>query len=961
MNKLTFLLFIVFCTGCAFFSNTNKGKYGKNIANLDKIAALPTLEELEPVPLIPLDDIEASYRSALDFAEDSDIKHKILIRLADLEMAKSEERQYVSQEPGKFFTEAIRLYEELIILNKEFEHEEATPTNERILYQLSKAHALDGEIEKSNEALARLVEKHPESDFLAEAEFRRAELAFRKKDYREAELRYNNVIQIGDQTPFYRNAIYMHGWSQFKRTKYLASVNSFTQVLDLVLVEGKTDEQLSNSERNITQDVFRIMAIVFSYLEGAKTINEVYAELGDRHYQHKLYQNLGDLYLEKKRYRDSADTYRAYMQKYPLSDYAPLFSVKAIEVYELGDFPSEIRPAKEEYVANYGITSEYWAQRSQEQHKALTPYLRLYIDELAAFYHSKAQQLVDAQSLYDQLSVSGTSAQKRKLVQPDDAIPAYLKAAGFYREFLNTFPKDEKEASMTYLMGDAYFEAAYYIEALDAYEVVAYQLLDKEYGSRAGFSAIAALTALIDQTADPERATWLNKRVDFSVTFADYYPAHPEVLPVYTQATQDVFSQNNFERSVTMAERIIAWQPAAEVTYLKTAWLVSAHSLFELTRYDESEIAYRNVLALIPETDPEHTQMKERIAASIFKSAEQLVAGDNKMGAVNRLLSIQDIAPDSEIAVSAQYDASSYLIELKEWSDAEQVLLFFAQRYPQNPLSNTIPKKLAFVYQESEQWGKAANILAAMGSDESDPDLRRQSRYLSAELYEKSGDLKNAILQYRDYANNYPAPFGLATEARFKLVELYGQNKQTDKRRFWLQKLIDENKKAGSNSTQRSIFLAAMAEAEFAEDTFVAYEKIKLTQPLKKSLKKKRIALKKSLDAYKRVNDYGVAKFATLSNYKIAQLYAQLSKDLLNSQRPKGLNELALEEYGYLMEDQAFPFEEKAIEIHTQNSKRAWQGIYDEWVKQSFDSLANLVPARYGKKEIKLETSNGLF
>ncbi|MGD9832345.1 MAG: hypothetical protein AB7U92_06315, partial [Piscinibacter sp.] len=50
-------------------------------------------------------------------------------------------------------------------------------------------------------------------------------------------------------------------------------------------------------------------------------------------------------------------------------------------------------------------------------------------------------------------------------------------------------------------------------------------------------------------------------------------------------------------------------------------------------------------------------------------------------------------------------------------------------------------------------------------------------------------------------------------------------------------------------------------------------------------------------------------------------------------------------------EEQAFPFEEKAIELHEANAARASQGIYDKWVKQSFEALAKLRPVRYGKAE----------
>jgi tetratricopeptide (TPR) repeat protein len=72
---------------------------------------------------------------------------------------------------------------------------------------------------------------------------------------------------------------------------------------------------------------------------------------------------------------------------------------------------------------------------------------------------------------------------------------------------------------------------------------------------------------------------------------------------------------------------------------------------------------------------------------------------------------------------------------------------------------------------------------------------------------------------------------------------------------------------------------------------------------------------------------------------------------MLGSQRPKKLSKLELEQYNVMLEEQAFPFEEKAIELHEVNARRASSGVYDEWVKRSFAALRELRPARWGKAE----------
>ena len=71
----------------------------------------------------------------------------------------------------------------------------------------------------------------------------------------------------------------------------------------------------------------------------------------------------------------------------------------------------------------------------------------------------------------------------------------------------------------------------------------------------------------------------------------------------------------------------------------------------------------------------------------------------------------------------------------------------------------------------------------------------------------------------------------------------------------------------------------------------------------------------------------------------------------MDSQRPKGLSSEELEQYDILLEEQAFPFEEKAISIHEANIKHTSQGIYNQWIKNSIKVLSDILPVRYAKQE----------
>jgi hypothetical protein len=77
--------------------------------------------------------------------------------------------------------------------------------------------------------------------------------------------------------------------------------------------------------------------------------------------------------------------------------------------------------------------------------------------------------------------------------------------------------------------------------------------------------------------------------------------------------------------------------------------------------------------------------------------------------------------------------------------------------------------------------------------------------------------------------------------------------------------------------------------------------------------------------------------------------------------RPRDLDAEALDQYDLLLEEQAFPFEEKAIDLYKTNTNRAVDGVFDEWVQNSFERLAGLMPARYAKVERSEDVVTALY
>lgn len=920
----------------------------------------PSAPESAPQPT-PEKALE-NYRALLELTEDARIRQSVLHRIAGLEMLISERKQADAATdsegklPESYYHAVIENYQNLLVQFPQSEE------NDRLLYQLAKAFDLDGRQDDSLQTLDKLVSIYPDSPYYAEAQFRRAEIFFSRKEYHLASRAYKQVIDQGEDSAFYQNAFYMHGWSLFKLNRYENSLYSFTRVLDRLGANAVSPQQLSTSQATLADDTFRIMSLVFSYLDSGQSIARLYEEIGSRPYESQLYERLGELLVSQERYGDSANTYENYIERYPGSSQAPYFHVKLIAVYKDGNFPSKLLPEKERFVRSYGIYSDYWQTADSATKQFLLGELYQYIPELAQYYHARAQM---ARQQIKTKKKPGKGEQESVRL-------AYGVAAQWYRQFIDTFPKDFRTGDNVFLMAETLFESGDYLQAIAAYERTAYDYSHHPRGSDAGYAAVLAYQHYIDELpADsPEeiaqRLLWQQQRVDSQRRYAEQYRDDKRAVEVLVNAAEELLLMRNYQEAIVVGTQLTQWQSlrpdaANAVGVSITAWLVIGHSHFELEHYKDAEDAYLQALALMDAAHTERSAVIERLAASVYKQGEQRLLVGETLLAVEDYLRIKHIAPQSAIRISAEYDAATHLMALKEWARAIDVMTAFRNNWPDHAFARDIPARLAMAYQENQQWALAASELKTVWKSDPDKDVQRQALFLSAELFEKSGDAARAIDSYRSYAHEYPQPFAVAMEARFKLSELYQQSKQDKKRRYWLKKMIDADASAGDDRSDRSRYLAAMSCAVFADDSRWAFNKIKLTLPLKRSLSKKKQAMKKTIDLYQQTADYGIEEFSTKAVYHIGEIYVQLSRDLMESDRPRGLNELELEQYEILLEEQAYPFEEKAIEILAVNSQLSWQGSYDLWVRKSFESLSGLLPARYNKPEKRRVVSETIY
>lgn len=899
--------------------------------------------EQEPLPAIPIREVIRRYKQLFESTQEPEVRIDALHRMTSLEAKFGDARERTPEEERKLYQMALESYEKMasgsyeMIVGAGVYYKRI----DELLYQTAKANDLTGQHDKALRSLEQLVGLYPNSHLATEAWFRIGEAYFSNGNYDKSVRAYSQVLSKGKDTHFEDKARYMLGWAYYKQGKSEKSADTFVAVLDGLAAkakaEGQAIDELSGNDKETLEDTVRVLCLSFSYDAGASALERLLQRSGEKDYAWLLYDRLAKLYLKQQRFEDGADTARSYIARYPDSPKSPRMAVFIIDAYQQARFLVRVQEEKELFVSTYVASNPARAGWAAADKMLVNKSLESYLRELSRYYFLQAQQ------------ASGTEPSNA------DAIKNYSRAGDYYVSLEAVAPRGEDIGRIRFLAGEAFFNAGRYQDAVQAYERSAYQSDPHKDAANAGYAAIMAYGHLLGEASQGESVVFAQKKSSI-LAYAKQFADEERAPVLLSHLSGELMQMQNYPESVNIAEKVVI-HPKSTEDLKRTAWLTIGQAAFALQQYVKAEKAYSESAALMK---AEHSMLpatRERIAAAIYRQAEDAIASRRMPEAIEHFLRIEKQVPESSIVPNANFDAASRLMELQDWPRAIVELERFEKQFPTNELAKSIPEKLVYAYLQSNQKVKAADALVRLSKSASDTEKSRNAIYQAAELYETSGDVSSAMSLYREYTERYPEPFDLYVEAHNKLAEYYaassssGDKEATVAHEFWLNKIITLDQKAGSHTTERAHFLAGQASLVLANKQLEPFMSIKLGLPLKKSLKRKRSALEAAVKGYNEVLKYGYADLSTEATFKLGEIYRQLSADLLASERPKGLDELELEQYGILLEEQAYPYEEKAIELYEINATRTKDGVYDKWVQESFRQLSKMVPANYKRQQ----------
>ncbi len=820
--------------------------------------------------------------------------------------------------------EAIKTYWQILETYPNYER------NDQVLYQLSRAYDEIGEPDKAMEVMDRFVREYPYSQFMDEVYFRRGEYYFVRKKYLDAEDAYGAIISKGATSSYYELALYKLGWALYKQEMYEMALHNYVAMLDHRLSIGYDfDQDFEENDEHRVADTFRVISLSFSNLGGPEVLDEYFSEHGHRSYADKIYSNLAEFYFEKLRYEDAASVYKSYIALNPYHKVSPHFSMRIVDIYAEAGFPQLVVEAKKQFATDFALDADYWYYFDVENTPEVVGFLKTNLTDLAGHYHALYQEelLVDEQA------------------------ENFSEASQWYRQFLASFPADEDSPQINYQLADLLLQNEDYGEAALEYERTAYEYAVHEQASAAGYAAVFAHRENLKLATETMIDAVKQQTVDSSLRFAETFPQHEEAPVVLGNAADDLYAMNQLEPARAAAQTLVDRYPTAETSLVRAAWTVIAHSSIDLAEFPAAEYAYGNVLALMDEDDESRADIVDGLAASIYKQGEQANGAGDYRAAANHFLRIKDVAPTSAIRTSAEYDAAAALIKLTDWTMAAGVLEAFRDDYPEHELNKEATKQLAHVYREDGQIERSAGEYERISAEADDPELARAALLTAGELYDEAASMDKAIDAYERYVSLFPAPLDVALETRSRLAEIFKSRLDYARYHEELETIVAIDRDAGGDRTDRSRFLASGAALVLAEVDYEAFLEIRLTQPFDESLARKQAQMDATLAALEALVGYEVSEVTAAATYYIAETYLEFSVALLESERPEGLSKAERVDYDLVIEEEAYPFEERSLEVHEDNTGFLQAGIYNEWVQKSLDKLAVLMPGRYAKYE----------
>ncbi|TLN27029.1 tetratricopeptide repeat protein [bacterium] len=369
-----------------------------------------------------------------------------------------------------------------------------------------------------------------------------------------------------------------------------------------------------------------------------------------------------------------------------------------------------------------------------------------------------------------------------------------------------------------------------------------------------------------------------------------------------------------------------------------------ARSYFRENNFVEAEEWARRAKKKKPSEETLDRALK-LISFSIFKQAEEAEARGDLDAAARHFFRMVDEFPEGEAAQIALYRAAEDLRKLGKEEKAAAVYKRLADEYKTSRFAQSALSLSSEILSSLGDWGGVADNYENLYRLNSETPDAANFLYRTALAREKAGQLDKAIALFEEFSVKFPADNRKA-EAFYKqgtFFDKLGDPKKADAKYAAAFAAPAE----GDGALYRAKGSLALGERELA-----VFRGIELKGNLEKALNEKEISLDTALGHLLGAASLPFAETLAEALYRSGEAFEQMKTALLESEKPAGMSPEEEEEYQLLLEDKAFPLEEKALEFYKKGVISAHgSGLWNDWIAKIYGRLEAMVPWAFQRVE----------
>jgi TolA-binding protein len=776
-----------------------------------------------------------------------------------------------------------------------------------IHYILGYAIYEQGERDEAIAIFEGLVKNYPQSIYFPEVNFRLGEFYFETEQYGEAREAYGRILNF-PQSVFYYKAMYKLGWVYYKLDDFKNASDLFMAIIDRSW-EGEFKEGglLEESISCFVMSLHRFNSTddIISYLKSK----------GLRGFTLLVFNKLGELYAQETRYENAISVYKAMLEISPEDINNPYIYMNIADLYDyIGDRKSSL-DAREQLISQHNPMTVWYGKNYPNGDAKLD---NLISKEM--IYVSKAYHL------------SGKEANN---------IGHIKNAIDGYNNFLFFFPKSQNYKDVSLLLAEALFDSGMYRDAALAYERASILYNEPSRRGEIAYSAILTYEILFNNPEEDKKVVIENAVRVLDANGKDFSSIGRLERTIYT--VSDMYARLNIfnkAREVIMPltkgkDAVVAYKRIAEL-YLAEDNLIA------------SEDVYSRLLSISKDIEIQETLAKLR-----YKIGEEHLKTGRLDEAAKKFEQSFASYPSSAVGESALIKLGIINIQKKNIDAIRGIVERILKNHPNSDGAISLlieaGRKL-----ENDEPLKAAALYEEASSITSDSINYQKLIFAAVAIYEKNIKYGKAAELCERSLSDGKMPSDKELELRYRLGYfqiMLGKKEDGVKNLNWL---IEKGREIND-------IFAARAELIIIKERLNAYLAMRLTQPFEDTLKKKTEDLNGIIKDYSSLAGYKAAEILPEMFFSMGVAIENFRDSILQSERPEGLTKEEMEEYNFLLEEKAYPYDEKAVKMYEECLKvgREYK-LYNELIQNGINRLASLRPALY-KREFAFKEAMPVF